>query len=297
MSAKLVVFDVNNAACNLCVCPNGYSMMIDCGSNAEKDCPVDRVLHLKDSFLKMKSYNGYDLTLLHVTHPDDDHVKNAKKVSEKLSPYLVHRRRHESFDVGENIHDEYKNHIDLRYRGASIKFDGWGFHENRVFLIPMHQVKSNSELNDKQKNNSSILRYVRYGNVRILFGGDLEQAGWDWLAANDKDFIRTMKNGLDILVAPHHGHKSGFPKSLFDLTGEVGAIVLSKASESEKQGTDIASQYSSYAGGLRYNTIDNKQEYLGKVFSTRSNGNLYFFFNEGAVTLLTDKYSSNHQAV
>jgi len=51
---KIIVFDVNNAACNIVVCPNGYALMIDCGSHKEKLCPVFQIKNTYKKWLNIK---------------------------------------------------------------------------------------------------------------------------------------------------------------------------------------------------------------------------------------------------
>ena len=102
----------------------------------------------------------------------------------------------------------------------------------------------------------NIMQHL-YNGVKVLFTGDLESAGWEWLIAHDQDFVQTIKYGVDILIAPHHGHKSGFPKALFDVIGNVKMVIHSKDSEAGKDGTDVATQYSNYACGAVYNVINN----------------------------------------
>ena len=46
MTMKLIIFDVNNAACNIIVCPNGYGLMVDCGSHGDKECPIDDIKNI-----------------------------------------------------------------------------------------------------------------------------------------------------------------------------------------------------------------------------------------------------------
>jgi beta-lactamase superfamily II metal-dependent hydrolase len=304
MSTKVIIFDVGNAACSLIVCPNRYGLMIDCGSHGEKECPVDHIKITNKEWLNLKPYitrtgNRYDLTLLHISHPDDDHVKNAKKIKEGLTPYLLHRRKWEEFPAGETIHEEYKKHIDEQYRGSNPETINWGFDGNKIFQIPMEIVISSDELSKKVKNNSSILRFIEFGNRKLLFGGDLEKAGWDWLAENDEDFIKTMQNGIDVLIAPHHGHKSGFPDSLFDLTGNVEISILSKASEAEKEGTDVSSQYTEYSNGVPYKNLKDGEMYFADgVLTTRSNGHIFLEVDDnGNMKICVSKASSNHSLV
>ena len=40
---KLIIFDVGNAFCSLVSSPNGYGLMVDCGSNEDKENPVDAI--------------------------------------------------------------------------------------------------------------------------------------------------------------------------------------------------------------------------------------------------------------
>ena len=48
------------------------------------------------------------------------------------------------------------------------------------------------------------------------------------MAENDNEFIETLGDGLDILIAPHHCHKSGLPKSIFDITEMLKLLSIQK---------------------------------------------------------------------
>lgn len=126
----------------------------------------------------------------------------------------------------------------------------------------------------------------------------METAGWEWLAENNSHFSTLMRNGVDVLVAPHHGHDSGFPKALFNLTGNVKTIILSKDSEASKEGSDVYSGYSNYADGVNYYNLSDNKSYTGKVLTTRSNGNVYILVNPSEeLCIFTDKASSNHKKI
>ncbi len=296
---KIVIFDVGNGSSALAVCPNGYSMLIDCGGSDDKLSPIDQIVNYKDS-LGMRSFNGKDLTLLHITHPDNDHVNHSKRIMDVMPPYLLHRRRHEDFSVDQHVHPDYKSLLDIKYRGTPVQFNGWGFDQNKTFQIPMNVVKTNPLLSSKEKNNSSILRYLSCNGVRVLFGGDMETPGWDWLAANDKDFQDTMRSGIDVLIAPHHGHHSGFPQSLFNLTGKVMMTVHSKATEEDRitNGTDVSNRYGENTTGINYNPSTDSILRSGKILTTRSNGNIVITTEApGFFKVFTDKPSTRHKLV
>lgn len=298
---KLIIFDVGNAFCSIISSPNGYGMMIDCGSNGDKDCPVVLVQSNKE-WLGLKNFvkstgESYPLGLLHITHPDDDHVRNAKKIKEQLEPYLLRKREFEEFPDGDKIHNEYKEHIDKRYRGTNPETIDWGFDENKFFQIPMDILKADENLSKKLRNNSSIIRFISHNGIRILYTGDLETPAWEWLVQNDKSFVDTVKNGVDIFIAPHHGHNSGFPQCLFDIVGNVKMIIHSKGSEANIEGTDVSNKYSENADGVTYKNLNDKEFYTGKVLTTRSNGHIYVSVENSSFNVWTSKASCNHDKV
>jgi len=298
---KIIIFDVGNAACSIISSPNNYGMMIDCGSHSDKTNPVD-LFNINKEWLGIKPFTTsigvkYDIGLLHITHPDDDHVRNAKKIREELTPYLLRKRKYEEFPDGDSINTDYKEYINKYYRGTNPETINWGFEGNEYFQIPMETLKSDEELSLKLRNNSSILRYVKANNVSVLFAGDMEKAGWQWLINNDPSFNNIVSKGIDILIAPHHGHKSGFPSSLFEKTGNVKVVIHSKGSEANIEGTDVSSQYSDNSDGIIYQSLNDKSFWSGKVLTTRSNGNVYIAIGNGNFTIFTSKASSNHTRV
>jgi len=302
---EICVFDVGNASCNFICSPNGYAMMIDCGSSDEKENPVDLINYWKENnedLFKPQDYvtktgKSYPLALLHITHPDKDHVRNADRIYKELTPFQLKRVYSEKFDDANEIDKNYIKDFDKRYRSDSTEEIKWGFEENRVFSIPIETVKSEPALKGKVRNNSSIIRYVKYKGIRILFTGDLETAGWDWLAKNNSSFSNLMKEGLDILIAPHHGHESGFPDALFKLTGNVKVIILSKDSEASKEDSDVYKGYSSHADGIIYTNANDDDSYVAKVMTTRSNGNICMVIDDDGLTIVAEKASSNHKKV
>lgn len=298
---KVIICDVGNAACSIISSPNKYGMMIDCGSNTEKENPVDAFNRWK-GFMDVQPFITslgvkYPLGLLHITHPDSDHVRNAKRVREEITPYLLHKRESEEFPDADTINNDYKENIDKDYRTNTSEPINWGFDINKTFQIPMFILNTNESLSNKLRNNSSILRYVKYSGISILYTGDMEIEGWNWLIENNQDFVDTVKDGIDILIAPHHGHRSGFPTALFDVIGEVKCVIHSKGSEGAIDRTDVSTQYSSKASGVYYESLNDNERYIGKVLSTRSNGYIFLKIEEGNLFIWTSKASSNHEKV
>ena len=300
---KAIICDVGDAACAFVTSARGLTMMIDCGCNDEKENPVD-VFRRYRNWLESKNYcsrggSVYPIALLHITHPDDDHVRNASRVIKEIPPYLLRKEQFEEFPDGEEINRDYIEKIDKVYRGSNPEVIEWGFECNSICHIPVDICIKNATLNTKVRNNSSIIRYIKENGVGILFCGDLEKPGWDYLVANYPNFINLLKdNGVNILIAPHHGHKSGFPSALFEAIGNVDVVIHSKDTEASKEGTDVSSQYTNKAVGHFYNAIsDGEFSYYGKVLTTRSNGNIYVDTKNkryGDYSIWADKASSNH---
>ena len=202
---------------------------------------------------------------------------------------------YKEFDDANTIDDTYKKKLDNVYRGDNPETINWGFDIDTTFSIPIETVKSEPTLKGKVRNNSSIIRYIKYRGVRFLFAGDLETAGWEWLSKNNIYFRVLMRQGIDVLIAPHHGHDSGFPKALFNLTGKVKVIILSKDTEASKEGSDVYSGYSNYANGVGYYNASDECTYFGKVLTTRSNGNIYAVIDSNGLYVAADKASPNHK--
>jgi beta-lactamase superfamily II metal-dependent hydrolase len=141
------------------------------------------------------------------------------------------------------------------------------------------------------------LRYIKHNGVKILYSGDLETAGWDWLIKNNESFTSTISEGVDILIAPHHGHNSGFPSALFEKTGNVKCVIHSKGSESTIEGTDVSNQYSQHTDGIAFKNLTNKSMYRGKILTTRSNGNIYIRINKSTFDVWTTKAASRHEKI
>lgn len=302
---KIIICDVGDAACAFVTSSNGNTMMIDCGSNDEKENPVSVFRNYRE-WLGARDYctqRGvkYPITLLHITHPDGDHVRNASRVMNEIPPYLVKKEIFENYPDGDSINSDYVEKIDKVYRGSNPETIDWAFEFNLVCQIPVEHCVASESLKAKIRNNSSIIRYIKDDGVGILFCGDLEKPGWEYLVAHNPSFFELIKkSGVNILIAPHHGHKSGFPTSLFDVIGNVDIVIHSKDTEASKDGTDVSSQYTERANGHLYRSLgDNDCFYFGRVLTTRSNGHIFIDTESPNVdySLWTQKACSNHEKI
>jgi beta-lactamase superfamily II metal-dependent hydrolase len=87
----------------------------------------------------------------------------------------------------------------------------------------------------KNTNDLSLAVFVKFAGFKILFPGDLEKPGWRALLANP-EFTAEL-NGLDILVASHHGRENGFCPEVFDYCQPSAVIISDKPIEHATQET------------------------------------------------------------
>lgn len=152
------------------------------------------------------------------THPDEDHFHGLESIN-KICPienfYCVKNNVTKpditpSFKEYCNLRDD-KNTAFYIYKGCSRKWMNqkdkergaagidilWPDTSNEDFKLALKQA------NDRPNNISPIIQYSIRDNVKFLWMGDLET-----------DFMNKIKSAvdwpkIDVLLAPHHGRKSG----------------------------------------------------------------------------------------
>jgi hypothetical protein len=119
--------------------------------------------------------------------------------------------------------------------------------------------------NSKVNNSSVVSRIDCYGNS-ILLCGDMEREAWEFVLNGSLNslFWRPLVSNVDVLVAPHHGHKSAYSQTLMDLA-KPSVVLVSVASCDPS----VDSRYSLVSGielsGSTY-----------KCVTTRDWGHIYF---------------------
>ena len=291
---KIVVFDVGNGSCALIVDEGGNSLMIDCGCHSDKRNPVDLIKFFQQENGWLQHMEKNKLSKILISHPDLDHIKNAARVDAELSPRILLRRFLKDFPQEVLASDdenfkEYKRRFCDKYTARVINPPNWGF-KFLPYKIQLRELRDESLFpREKFKNNSSIVCVIEYSGRKFLFGGDMEKVGWKWLIENCPDFKKDIAEGIDIFIASHHGHKSGYSQELMNLMGEEPKLsVLSKGSESGK--TDVESRYSAQSEGLPVYNLSSRRTIVRKSITTRFDGNIYFELDlQGNMNVCTQK--------
>lgn len=167
----------------------------------------------------------------------------------------------------------------------------------------------------RYSNSLSIVFYLSYCGESILIPGDITPEAFDlilkgncekrftdcniYMSSGAKSRWRTLtcnqpnlgdllkEKGLTVLVAPHHGLESGYPKCLFDLLGDnkPEIILISERPQSENSGSvDQRYQNGTCSKGV---VLDGKTRYS---LTTRNDGHIKVCFkSDGKETVA--KYS------
>ncbi|AOU96679.1 hypothetical protein BI364_00370 [Acidihalobacter yilgarnensis] len=192
------------------------------GNFQQKQYPVNPINYLRDRGIR-------SIFRYIQTHPDMDHMDGIESLFNAFSPTNFwdtantkemlasswqsspYREADWKFYKGlrDNDPDDEPNRLTL-YSGARGKYynqesDGGGGGDGLRILAPTkeHVTKAN-EIDEDYNRCSYVVLYQTNGH-RIVFGGDSHDETWDHILAHHKADV----TNIDLLVAPHHGRKSG----------------------------------------------------------------------------------------
>jgi beta-lactamase superfamily II metal-dependent hydrolase len=123
-------------------------------------------------------------------------------------------------------------------------------------------------------NDLSLVVFMKFGSFKILFSGDLEEAGWKSLLG--LQLFRDELRYLDVLVASHHGRESGFCSEVFDYCRPSAVVISDKPIAHETQETVPDYRAVVTATGVPVRTSGKRRH----VLTTRRDG--WIQFNVGS---------------
>ncbi len=238
---EVVFWDVQHGSAAFISTPAGKHIVVDLGTGSyeNSDATFSPLLHLKNK------YNINSLDAIIITHPHRDHLDDIGNFYD-LSPFCIDRPNHlthEDILSGNRREDsdilEKYFEIDNRYNHPTpdninpLKAPNNGGVDFQIFY-PKDCATSNI-------NNHSLVTIISYAESKLLIPGDNGEPSWNELLERE-DFISAIK-GTDVLVAPHHGRKSGFSSALFKHIGQKPYLtIISDGPEGETSATDLYSQ-------------------------------------------------------
>lgn len=208
-NAEIVFWDVQHGHSTYLKTPNGRHIVIDLGTGSYGGTEEFSPLEL----LKNK-YQVKQLDYVIFTHPHVDHIDDIFNFDD-LSPKVLLRPKH--LDRGPilqnasekdraklekyfEIHDRYNEPIADDSPNNTKNPQNWGGLSIKSF-VPKNCSQSNL-------NNHSVVALFEFAGTKVLVPGDNEPASWNELK-EIPGFVAATKD-IDLLLAPHHGRKSGF---------------------------------------------------------------------------------------
>lgn len=223
-SGHNTVIDVSNGNANTNL--NEVYKTFELGNHNQKAHPVDPIIYFK-------GFNVSTIFRFILTHPDMDHMDgienlfsqfevlnfwdtdNNKKMVEKTD---WGRYRKEDWDFYQKIrksdsepkvlhllagsHGQYYNKDEDGNLGA----------DGLYILAPTSQLVNEANKSGNYNDCSYVILY-RVGNKKIILAGDSEEKTWDYILENHKEDVMDV----DILIAPHHGRKTGGNQDYLDV--------------------------------------------------------------------------------
>jgi len=247
------VFDVEHGSCNAVVAPSGELLLIGCGHNATTGWRPTVWIHQR----------GLEVTNLTIDNLDEDHVSDLPNLYQRcvirslstnwyVTPNWIRRAKAEQ-GMGPGIATAVSM-MENVYTGAPYQTNWGGMHVAR-FCHPLTQFDDVNSL--------SLVTFIHYGGVRMVFPGDLTRRAWK-LFLTDGSFCQWLAT-TNIFLASHHGREDGYCPEVFNVcTPEV--VIISDA------GIQYATQEVDY--GPHATGIPSQDGTTRSVLTTRNDGKL-----------------------
>lgn len=235
---EIRIFDVEHGFCAYIVADNGNVMLIDCGHN-------EKTGFRPSNYLPATGCSGIECFI--VSNYDEDHLSDLPRLRQRLPIQILRRNR--SIDVNELRR--------LKLRAGPI---GSGM-ESLLDMIRTYtadvtnppefpQIEMaffcNRYPTFEDTNNLSLVTFLHYCNVHIVFPGDLEKAGW--LALLGQQTFGEHLGQVNLFVAPHHGRESGYCVKVFDYCQPELVIISDESIRYDTQETE----YRRHTSGIRW---------------------------------------------
>lgn len=216
---RIILFDVEHGFCAFIRTPNGHTILIDCGKGPNFS-PTEYLL---------RNERCVSLSKLIVSHAHEDHIEDFPRVSARLNPsiLLAHNLNWSLVKdkSGVSTHESLDAYIagkDAKFNGGWVPDPNFGMYLESFALHPNRAQQISGSINSAM-NNCSLVTVASFAGTKytpkFLFGGDMEEAGWNELLATSPAF-RDAVRGIWFYFPSHHGHSSGFSTELYDAMGK-----------------------------------------------------------------------------
>lgn len=217
-TAYFLFADVGQGKCILVVAPNGKTMLIDAGTqtygqNGKEASVAQKVI---SQFARI-GVRRIDVIL--VTHPDKDHCNLVPILAREFQPRLF------LSPIGDNPEVEWQSAKAAMMNGRTetvvvqLGQRLWLDTRNGVVVEVLGPPKGIvPKVSEWSPNDGSTVLKLRFGEISVLFTGDVGETGQRWLLGSGVDL------SADILDVPHHGSKHNLRTFLRAVRPKIAVI-------------------------------------------------------------------------
>lgn len=250
---EIKIFDVAHGFCAYIIADNRNVILVDCGCNPETG-------FTPSSYLSRTGCSGIER--LFITNYDEDHLDDLPNLCRTLPIDVLHWNK--------SISGEELRQLKLRTGPLqpgmrallemieTFTTDISGFKEFSDIEI---SVFCNSYPSFEDTNNLSLVVFLHFQGIHLVFPGDLEKAGWRTLLQLN-DFQEHLSR-VNIYIASHHGRESGYCEEVFDYCNPDIIIISDESKKFETQEVD----YKKHASGISWEGGSTRY-----VLTTRNDG-------------------------
>lgn len=254
---KIQIFDVAHGFCAYVVGDNGNTMLIDCGHNNETEFYPG---------LYLSTHGCTAIQRFFTLNYDEDHLSGLPALRTLIPIHILHRNMSITPDELRNLKLQagplgagitaLLEMMDSFSTGPITPFPAYPSLEFQLFWN-VYPVFTDT-------NNLSLVLFLHYPGLSIVFPGDMEKAGWRNLLQR-ADFRNHLAR-VNVFVASHHGRESGYEDQVFNFCNPEIVIISDESKQYDTQETN----YAKHASGISWNSGGTSS--IRKVLTTRNDG-------------------------
>jgi beta-lactamase superfamily II metal-dependent hydrolase len=251
---RVHIFDVEHGECSAIETPTGDLVLIGAGHNNTTGWkPSD--------WLRQRNQRPHCVVL---TNLDHDHLSDIPNLEPNIRPVSIKHNNHvdPNWVERKKIEESGEVHGSVQAALHWIRnvFTGEPVYPDYGMEIAYFH---HPPLKFQDTNNLSVVTFVSYNGVGIMFPGDLEAAGWREFL-HDQTFIDRLRR-TNLLIASHHGREGGYCQEIFSHCTPHAVIISDKPIVHDTQDHNL---YGQHCSGLNFDGT------LRKVLTTRNDGKI-----------------------